>query len=502
MTNLDKYKMTRLERMGYSIKEYFVALPRKFANFFTKTIPNKAKKIANKVKTECQDIGKTFKDGDYATKISFAVMGFGQFTRKQFLRGFFYLAFEVSFILYMVFFGWKWLSLLGSLGEKEMTQITDENGYTYYIEGDNSMLIMLYSLLTIFIIIAFIYVWRANVRDNIITQKYMEISKAPATAKDDIKQLVNGQYHKMLLSIPMGGLLIFKVIPLIFMVMIAFTNWDRINQPPAQLLDWVAFDNFIDLFGGGITSDSALFVNTFKQVLLWTIIWAIFATFTCYFLGMFVAMLINKKGIKLKKLWRTILVFTIAVPSFVSLLLMSQVLQDQGVLNYLLKYFNIIEEHIPFLTNARLAKVTIIIVNIWIGVPYTMLICTGILMNIPEDLYESAKIDGASPVRMYTKITLPYMLFVTGPYLISSFTGNLNNFNVIYFLTAGEPINSDFYYAGSTDLLITWLYKLTVTDSNYRLASVIGIIVFIICAVVSLVFYKRTSAVKNEGDFK
>ena len=138
----------------------------------------------------------------------------------------------------------------------------------------------------------------------------------------------------------------------------------------------------------------------------------------------------------------------------------------------------------------------------WVGIPYTVLSCTGILMNIPEDLYESAKIDGANPFRMYANITLPYMMFVMGPSLISSFVGNINNFNVIFLLTGGVPVNSNKFIAGDTDLLVTWLYKLTVNENNYKMASVIGIVVFVIVAVISLIFYSRSKAVKNEEDFQ
>jgi arabinogalactan oligomer/maltooligosaccharide transport system permease protein len=305
-----------------------------------------------------------------------------------------------------------------------------------------------------------------------------------------------------LLAIPTFGLLVFTILPMIFMVLIAFTNWDAYHYPPKELFTWVAFDNFVDLFGGGVSTDSKLFFYTFKQVLLWTFMWAIFATFTNYFLGMIVAMLINKKGIKFKKLWRSILVFTIAVPQFVSLLLISQMLQDNGVINVMLEELGWISSPIPFMSNKIMAKITVIIVNIWVGIPYTMLICTGILMNIPDDLYESAKIDGASPVRMYFKITLPYMLFVTGPYLLSQFIGNINNFNVIYLLSGGAPNNLNYQFAGETDLLITWLYKLTLNNTNYKMAAVIGIVVFIIIAVISLPFYSKTNAVNNEEDFR
>ena len=143
--------------------------------------------------------------------------------------------------------------------------------------------------------------------------------------------------------------------------------------------------------------------------------------------------------------------------------------------------------------------------DLWIGVPYSMLLCSGILMNIPEDLYESARIDGTGPVRRFMKITLPYMLFVTGPYLITQFIGNLNNFNVIYLLSGGGPGDLSLYTNGAkgTDLLITWLYKLSLgADRNYKLASVIGILVFIISALMSLIVYNRSSAVKGEEHFQ
>ena len=145
----------------------------------------------------------------------------------------------------------------------------------------------------------------------------------------------------------------------------------------------------------------------------------------------------------------------------------------------------------------------IIVINLWIGIPYSVLSNTGILMNIPGDLYESARIDGASPLKMYAKITLPYMLFVTGPYLLTQFTGNLNNFNVIFLLTKGQPQSMDLTGgAGYTDLLVTWLYKMTVDDTNYKMASVIGIMVFVVTAVVSLVVYNILPSVKDEEGFQ
>jgi len=247
------------------------------------------------------------------------------------------------------------------------------------------------------------------------------------------------------------------------------------------------------------------FAFVFLRVLLWTFIWAFFATFTNYFLGLIVALLINKKGIRLKSLWRTLFVVAIAVPQFVTLLLMQKILDNDGILNAVLG------TRILWLTDQRylslLPRTMIILVNIWIGVPYTMLMCSGILMNIPTDYYEAARIDGAGAVRIFFDITLPYMLHITTPYLITQFVGNINNFNVIWLLTGGGPVNNVHYGGGtqaqSTDLLVTWLYRLT-TDQNpkYNVASVIGIVIFVISAVLSLITYNRTAAARNEGEFQ
>jgi arabinogalactan oligomer/maltooligosaccharide transport system permease protein len=242
--------------------------------------------------------------------------------------------------------------------------------------------------------------------------------------------------------------------------------------------------------------------TTFIGLAEWTIVWAIFATFTNYIFGMIVALMINKKGIKLKALWRTLFVVVIAVPQFVSLLLMNQMLQTNGAINQLLTLITGQTVAIQFLnSSALMARVTVIIINIWIGIPYTILITSGILMNIPADLYESATIDGAGPVKCFMKITLPYMLFVTTPYLITSFIGNINNFNVIYLLTNGGPTETTYYQAGKTDILVTWLFKLTMNNQDYNLAAAIGILVFIVCAGLSLITFNMTKSAKDEEAF-
>ncbi len=283
------------------------------------------------------------------------------------------------------------------------------------------------------------------------------------------------------------------------MILIAFTSYDHSHI--GKLFSWVGLETFGKVFSN---TGAASMGKTFVELVKWTLIWAVLATVLNYILGMVVALLINKKGIKLKALWRTLFVVTVAVPQFVSLLLMSQMLDvNGGAINVLLHdVLHVTPQYIDFLGgDPWVARATVIIVNIWVGIPYTILITSGILMNIPADLYESATIDGAGPVKSFFKITLPYMLFVTTPYLITSFVGNINNFNVIYLLTSNLQNSNDLYQAGYTDLLVTWLFKLTMNSQDYNYAAAIGILVFIVCATVSLLTFNLTKSAKNEEEF-
>ncbi len=206
------------------------------------------------------------------------------------------------------------------------------------------------------------------------------------------------------------------------------------------------------------------------------------------------------------------------MPQFVTLLLVRNFFADSGIVNTIcsnigltdfLKSVGLVNAnltYIPFLTNPTWAKVMIVLINIWVGVPYQMLIATGVLMNIPVDQLESARIDGANSFQIFWKITMPYVLFITGPSLITDFVRNINNFNVIYLLTQDVYVTSDQLLANSNakevDLLVTWLFRLTNEYYNYKIASVIGIIVFIICAGFTLITFTQTIKGSREEDFR
>lgn len=187
---------------------------------------------------------------------------------------------------------------------------------------------------------------------------------------------------------------------------------------------------------------------------------------------------------------------------------MRNLLAPLGPVNSLLVNLGWVKEPIGFLGQSEtdspiLAKVMVIVINMWLGIPYTMLMTSGILMNIPADLYEAAKVDGTSRPKMFFKITLPYVIFITTPYLISSFIGNINSFNTIFLLTGGGPaVPNGNYTAGQTDLLVTWLYKLTIDKGDYNTGAVIGIFTFIITATITLVTYRRSKAYNEEDTFQ
>ena len=525
LTDLEYLKLSKFEAFLYKLKLFIFAIPVWFKNLFF-MIVNFFKNFGISVKEEFVDIITTFTKGNWAVKLSFLIFGFGNLYYGQIMRGLLFLLFEVVFIAYMVVpsGGIYWLekgnwfqtgATIGTVQGGFQETVTEAYGMQIvtkdWVNGDDSVKVMLYGLLTIMFIIAFIATWRMQVGQCRICMDITAKGKKIKSGKDDLRSLLDDQFHKTMLALPITGILVFTVLPIIYMVLVAFTSYDAAHDGYSNLFSWVGLENFNELFNFGKGGLGL----AFGEILSWTLMWSFFATFSNYFLGMFVAILINKKGINFKKFWRTVLVMTIAIPQFVSLLYVSKLFDSSGIIGEALLEWGWIPESMlaanqrSLWDNPTTAKILLIVVNIWVGIPYVMLQATGILMNIPADLYESSRVDGANAWQQYTKITLPYMLFVTGPSLLTSFVGNLNNFNVIYLLTGGNPLNTEIGAAGGasvghTDLLITWLYKMALgsAESKYYLASVIGILIFLVCAVLSLIVYNVIPSTKNEEDFK
>lgn len=450
------------------------------------------------MKTFLKEFGTAVAKGDVAVRASLLVAGAGYFKRKQIVKGILVTLLELAVILYTVFIGIPYISQLSTLGTVERSMVynpeTMKNEVNDY---DNSLLILLFGVISLSFLAVAVLLWMGNVKNAYRIQKLAESGKHINTFKEDFNSLLNDKFHFTLLALPVLGVIIFNVMPIIVMICIAFTNYDKKHLPPAALFTWTGMENFRSLFE---TSMTVTFGYTFWKILGWTLLWAVLATFTTYFGGVLLALLINNKLTKCKKMWRTVFVVAISVPQFVTLLLLRNFFANNGIANTFCQSVGITDmlqnlgwistEYIPFLTDPVWAKITIVVINIWVGIPYLMLIATGVLMNIPEELKESARIDGANAFQIFQKITMPYMLFITGPYLVTQFTANINNFNVIYLLTQDVYTTTDQKLAASSgkeiDLLVTWLYRLTSEQYNYKMAAVIGICVFIVCAVITL----------------
>ena len=408
------------------------------------------------------------KNGGTATKLSAVVMGLGNMVHGQVPKGLLFLAVEIAYLVFMFTNGFHNLAMLVSLGSVERQEVWNEELQIFeYTHGDQSAECM------------------------------AKAGKHINTFTEDLKELLDSNLYRLLMTPSMFFITVLTILPLVFMICMAFTNYSKIGNH-LVLFDWVGLENFRTLF-----DSNSVLGSTFWRVLGWTLVWAFFATFTNYFAGMILAIVINRKETKYKGFWRFCFVLPCAVPMFVSLLIMRTMLQPEGAVNVLLRQLGLIADgtSLPFFTDPTWARVTVILINIWVGVPYTLLQLTGVLQNIPADLYEAATVDGANSVQTFFRITLPYMFYVTTPYLIATFTGNVNNFNVIYLLSGGDPVTDLASTAGSTDLLVTWLYKLTIDKQYYNVGAVVGILTFIILAVGSLLTYRRSKSYREEGGF-
>lgn len=513
-----KYNRPWYQKLGLTIWNYIKGVGLMLWSVI-KAIPKKIVQLGVGIVNCFKGLWERFVKGDWRTKLSYLIFGFGCFSRgpKQFLKGFLLLAVEVVFVLFMVFLGGHNLALFGTLGVKPEVP-ANKSPTGQYIPGDNSLKILIFCVMSLFFIIFFAYMYVKNTEIAYNTQKRVEAGKQLSDAKHQLNYALNDGYSKTVLTLPILGVLLITVLPLVTNILIAFTNYDHFHMPVnGDLFTWRGFEAFGKVFAGS-------FGVHLWSVLGWTLIWAVFATFTNFFFGMFLAMIINKKSIKLKVFWRTCFVVVIAVPDFITLLLMSQFFGYQPNYGQTGPFNRILHEWFGVNFNggggvnwlgvdaraddSLLARVMVIVINLWRGMPFTMLSTMGVLMNIPAELYESGRIDGAGPVRQFISITFPYIMFVLGPSLLTTFTGNINNFNVIFFLTGGGPgvgAGNDLNVPGATDLFVTWLYRLTVDakgNEQYAMGSVIGIFTFLVTAFFGLIVFNSSKSVTQEDTFQ
>lgn len=233
----------------------------------------------------------------------------------------------------------------------------------------------------------------------------------------------------------------------------------------------------------------------FVRVLIWTFAYALLSVVITFILGLTLALILNHPKIKARKILRSILILPYAMPGFLSVLIWAGLLNDDfGAIN------QVFGSSIPWLTDPFWAKVSTLLVQLWLGFPYMFLITTGAIQSIPAELAEAAAVDGAKPRQILMKIKLPLLMVSVTPLLIGSFAYNFNNFGGIYLLTGGGPVMEDSPIAGATDILISYTYKLAFDaghGNDYGLACAISIVIFFIVATVSTISFTRTRALEN-----
>lgn len=442
-------------------------------------------KLGGFFKAKAAGIKSFFKRAGRETYASFALMGMGQILNGQYLKGLLLMLLEGAFVAYFATVGVADFIGFFTLG-------TVKADAWLGIEGDDSVIMLLRGIVAWIALIVLAVLYFANVKD---ANKYAEIKglKNMPSFKDDLTTLLNKNFYKVALTLPLIGVAIFNILPIVFMILIAFTNYGTVVPP--ELVDWSVKDSFGKLVALGELS------QTFMRILGWNLLWAFASTFTNYFLGLGLALLYNKKCVKGKALWRAFPILAYAVPGFITLLAFKFMFSNGGPINNMIVSNG--GQIVDFLgVNSKwIARGIGFFVNAWLSVPSIMLLATGILTNINGDLYEAAKIDGANSFVQFRKITLPFVIFSTTPVLISQFIGNFNNFGVFYFLRSGMV--SDGYVAASdTDLLINWLYRLSIDNNYYAVGAAISLIIFVITSILSLIVYVRSSSYKREDTFR
>ncbi len=424
-----------------------------------------------------------------AALLSILFMGLGQIYNRQFIKGLGFLIVEAYLLIFWtVPFQWAMWGLT-TLGDTPQSR----KGFEI-VQGDHSIFLLIEGILFLISFLLLIWFYYLNIRDAYKVAKKKEMGIKPNNAKEMFKNIWENGFPYLLLTPSVLFTSFLTILPLLFGVLIAFTNYSAPNHlPPKHLVDWVGFETFIKLF------QMKTWSTTFYGVFGWTIIWAILATITTFFIGLIFAVFINHSGVKLKKLWRSIFILPWAIPSFVSILIMRNIFNGQfGPINRYLMDLGIIETAIPWLSDPLLAKITLVVVNMWFGFPFWMVLMSGVMTNIDKELYEAAEVDGASPGQKFWKITMPLIMFATAPLMIMQFAGNFNNFNIIYLMTQGGPVNMEYTYAGSTDILISWIYKLTLDNNQFAVASAVSILIFIVIATFSIINFRNTRAFKEE----
>lgn len=363
-------------------------------------------------------------------------------------------------------------------------------------ERDNSMFMLIDGVISLAVIAVFIAVYSISVRSALLDHR-LGVRRERQSARRQLSSIGSRAFPVIGLAPTLLLILFFVFVPLVFSAAVAFTNYSSPQHiPPGNTVDWVGFDNFVSMFGG-----DQMWTQALVRVFIWTVVWAFLAVGTCYVGGMILAVVLHESKIKIKPVFQAIFILPYAIPAVVSLLVWRNMLNGAfGAVNKTLMELGIIDTAIPWLTDPTLARFMVVLVNLWCGFPYFMLLTMSAMTAVPQDVKEAAALDGATGYQRFRHIVLPLVLYQTAPLLIMSFAANFNNFGAIFFLTNGGPNVADTTAtgAGATDILVSWIYQITIGLMKYNYGSVIAVLIFLVLAPIAIMQFRRTKSFKGE----
>ncbi|MFE7063437.1 ABC transporter permease subunit [Sutcliffiella sp. NPDC057660] len=410
--------------------------------------------------------------------LSILFAGLGQLYNRRYAKGIAFIIIEASFLItFWNFLSWGYWGIF-TLGEIPKV--------------DHSIFLLIQGLISIIITVFAAGLYYLNVMDARNNAIDIKLGKDKPSIREGLKNFYDTGFPYFMVIPGMIMLVFIVVLPLLFMVSLAFTDYNLYNSPPRNLLSWVGFENFINLVS------IPLWKSTFLSVFSWTIVWTVVATTTQIALGLFLALLVNDPRVKYKRFIRTILILPWAVPAFVTILIFAAMFNDRfGAINR--DILGTIGMALPWLTDPFYTKIAIIMIQTWLGFPFVFALFTGVLQSISKDWYEAADVDGGTRFQKFRFITMPHLLYATAPLLIMQYAGNFNNFNIIYLFNNGGPAVRG-QNAGGSDILISWVFKLTFETNNYNMAAAISILLGLIVAGFAFFQFRRTRSFKEEDN--
>ncbi len=425
--------------------------------------------------------------------LTFLIPGFGQLYNKELKKGILGLGYTFAAWTTVI------IGLFPTITSAFVFQTTGDYagsvtiGMTEMVDNSFFILVeLIFSVLAIvaFLVITFIFALDAKRVRGAINRGEKVLytrERIKAIAPDIIPHAV---------SLPAYTLMfLFMVVPAIVSIAIVFTNYRTPVLPPGYLIEWVGAGNLVKLF-----TDPALSA-VFKETFVWTFVWTFSATTLTIVLATLLAVVMHQKEIKGKKFFRTVYLLPWAVPAFLTILIFQIFFSKVGTMNTIIMPFFTGTDYSPataigFLMDPTLAKVTVILIQAWLGFPFVFVLVTGILQAIPDDLYEAANMDGGGAWTNFWDITFPMIMIAAAPMMITQYTFNFNNVTIIYLLGGAvvKPIGATY---GPLETIASLGYQLTL-DAQYSTAAAFTLISSMIVSTVVLISWLKTGAFKNE----